>query len=80
MAIFIPSIFTGGLDYILGPYIVNIPAGQTSISFDVLITDDDILESIEKFSLSIAPESLPNLISHGNPDVATVIIVDNDCK
>ena len=57
---------------------MTIPAGQTSSSFDVPIINDSVLESHEKLMLAIAPESLPKLVSHGNPDMATVIIVNDD--
>ena len=72
--------FTGGSDYASGPYNVTIPAGQTSGSFDVPIINDNVLESHENLMLAIAPESLPKLVSHGNPDMATVTIVNDDSK
>ena len=71
---------TDGSDYVPGPYNVTIPAGHTSVSFDVPIIDDNILEDNENFSLVIIPESLPNLLSHGNPSMATMIIVNDDSK
>jgi len=73
-------VLTGGSDYVPGPYNVTIPAGHTSVSFDVLIIDGNILEDNENFSLVIIPESLPKLLSHGNPGVATIIILNDDSK
>jgi len=69
-----------GSDYVPGPYNVTILAGHTSVSFDVTIIDDNILEDNENFSLVIISESLPTLFSHGNPSVATIIIMNDDGK
>jgi len=52
----------------------------TSVTFDVLITDDNILEGIENFMLTIDQSSLPTGVFHGDPSEATVTIVDDDCK
>ena len=70
----------GGGDYTPGPYIVTIPAGDTIVSFDISITDDGVVEDDEIFRLDIAPESLPYLVSRGNPGVAMVTIVSDDGK
>ena len=59
---------------------MTIPAGQISSSFDVPIINDIVLESHENLILAITPESLPKLVSHGNPDMATVTIVNDDSK
>jgi len=69
-----------GSDYIPGPYNVIIPAGHTSVSFDVPIIDDIILEDDENFNLGIICKSLPNFFSRGNPSVATIIIMNDDGK
>ena len=74
------SNFTGGGDYIPGPYNVTIPAGHTSVSFDIPITDNDVVEDDKVFRLAIMPESLPYLVSRGNPGVAMVTIVSDDGK
>ena len=74
------SSLIGGGDYIPGPYSVTIPAEHTSVSFDISITDDGVVEYDEIFSLAIAPESLPYLVSRGNPGVAMVTIVSDDGK
>ncbi|XP_065884398.1 IgGFc-binding protein-like isoform X2 [Dysidea avara] len=69
---------TGGVDYISGPYIVTFPAGVTKVSFDVLITDDNILESDEVFNLTIDPSSLPRRVTVTDPSQAVVTIIDNE--
>jgi len=68
------------VDYNSGPYPVTFLAGVTSVTFDIPITDDNILESRENFTLTIDQFSLPTSVNRGNPDEATVNIVDNDCK
>ena len=66
------------MDYDSGPYTVTFPIGVTMVPFDVPITDDMILEGNEDFDLIIVPGSLPNGVSRGNPNRASVTIVDND--
>jgi len=68
------------VDYNSGPYPVTFPAGATSVTFDVPITDDNILEGIENFMLTIDQSSLPTGVNHGDPGKVTVTIVDNDGK
>ena len=53
---------------------------MTEVSFNVTITDDNMLESNESFQLSINYSSLPNRVTVDNPSVVTVTIVDNDRK
>ena len=65
-----------GDDYDSGPYIVIIPAGLTSASFDVLITNDGILEDDESFILIINSSSVPI----GDSDQAMITIMDDDGK
>jgi len=52
----------------------------TSVSFNVLINDDNIFEGDENFTVTIDPSSLPDDLTRGNPGSATVTIVDDDCK
>jgi len=66
------------VDYNSGPYSVIFPAGVTSVTFDVPITDDDIYEGNENFMLTINQFSLPINVNHGDPGEATVTIVNND--
>ena len=53
---------------------------MTGASFIVTIMDDNILESNERFQLSINTSSLPNRVTVDNPSEVTVTIVDDDCK
>jgi len=59
---------------------VTFPSGVTSVPFDVPITDDNILEGNEDFTLTIDSSLLPDGVTRGNPGSATVTIVDNDRK
>ena len=70
----------GGVDYTSGPYTVTFPAGQTTATFNIPITDDMILETDENFILTIINLSLSDDVMLGNPDQTTVTIVDNECK
>ena len=65
------------MDYTSGPYTVTIPAGQTTATFNVPITDDIVLEGDENFKLTIN-QTLPDGVTHGDPSEATVTIVDDD--
>ena len=70
------------IDYDSGPYTVSFAAGITDTSFNILITDDSILEGNETFYLTIDPSSLRD---DTNVDVGSlfqvrVIIVEDDCK
>ena len=51
---------------------------MTTITFDVPINSDTILESSEEFTLTIDQSSLPSGVTRGSPGLATVTIVDND--
>ena len=66
------------MDYTSGPYTVTIPAGSTTATFNVPVTDDMILEGDENFMLTINETSLPDGVTRGDPGEATVTIVDND--
>ena len=68
------------MDYDSGPYTVIIPAGKTTATFNISINDDTIFERDENFMLTINGTSLPDSVTLGNPDEATVTIVDNDRK
>ena len=67
------------MDYDSGPYSVMIPAGLTTASLNIAITDDNILERNENFDLFINTSLLPSQIN-ADPDKATVTIVDDDGK
>ncbi|XP_065905004.1 uncharacterized protein [Dysidea avara] len=68
----------GGVDYSSGPYNVTIPAGQISVPFDVPINDDNVVEEIEEFLLTIDQSSSLNGVIISSPNVAVVNISDND--
>jgi len=70
----------GGVDYDPGPYSVTIPAGETSVPFDIFINNDNILEGNENFNLTIISATPPNCVIVGSPHEASVIIVDDDGK
>ena len=74
------NVTDGGVDYDSGIYTVTIPAGQTSVPFDVPINDDDTFEGNEDFDLTIIRTSLPDGVTRGDPFRATVTIVDDDRK
>ena len=67
------------MDYTSGTYSITFPAGVMSVPFSIPIKDDSVFEGKENFSLTIN-SSLPTGVMPGNPDQATMIIVDNDCK
>jgi len=67
-------------DYSPGPYILTIPSGDISIAFNISITDDNILETMEEFFLIIDPLSLPDGVTVSSEGNTTVVIVDNDRK
>ena len=67
-------------DYNAGLYTVTIGAGVYGVTFSISITDDDIYEDSEMFSLTIDGSSLPNDITSGVPITTTVTILDNDSK
>jgi len=69
----------GGVDYNSGPYTVPFPAGVTSVSFDVPINNDNIVENNETFNLTILSSS-SNKVTLGSSVEATVTIFDRDCK
>jgi len=68
------------MDYEAGPYSVTFPAGVTRMEFTVSIISDDTFEHNETFQLSIDSPSLPPNVSTANPNQATVIIINDDCK
>ena len=68
--------YTVGSDYNSGPYLVTIPAGENDVTFTITITDDDIREMSETFSLIIDPSSLPNGVTSSSN--VTVTILDHD--
>ena len=53
---------------------------MTSVSFDVPIIDDNILEKDENIIVIINLSSLSNRIVLDSSDQARVTIIDDDCK
>ena len=68
----------GGVDYNSGSYNVQFDAGVTRKSFDVMINNDNVLESDESFTLNISAFSLPNKVTIGDSGHTIVTIVAND--
>lgn len=66
-------------DYRSGPY-TAIFSGHTSASFDINITNDNVVESNEYFILWINPLTLPVGSTIGYPSQARVTITNDDCK
>ena len=72
--------FIGNLDYFPGPFVVTIPAGATSVPFNVIIADDHKVEANETFSLSIDYRLLHHLLKRIYPYSCYVTINDDDCE
>ena len=57
------------------------PAGVTSVLFDVIITDDNIVEMNENLTLAIAVNSLPRKVTTSVTTAQTIVtIIDNDSE
>ena len=65
-------------DYISGPYDVLFVSGSTGNVLNITIVDDNLLEPIESFNLTI--DSLSGDATIGNLDNAMISIIDNDGK
>ena len=59
---------------------LTFPAGQTRAEFTVVITDDNLIESMESFQLllSIPEDFISKGVQVGPNSAATVTIMDND--
>lgn len=66
--------------YDSGPFDLIIPAGETVYQFSIEITNDNILEDMEMFNLTINPFSLPANVYVGNLSQTMVLIIDDDGK
>ena len=71
-------IITGGDDYAPGPFSVTIPAGETSVPFNISIIDDNIFEANELFTLTIDSSSLSSRVLVQPGCMAIITIVDNE--
>ena len=69
-----------GDDYDARPYLVEFNAGEMRAMFTISITNDKVLESDELFHLTIDTSALPDGITPGSPDTATVTIRNDDSK
>ena len=78
--IFVWSIDSYTEDYRAGPYFATFSSGYTSDSINIPITDDNVIESIESFILTIDTISLPTGIALGSYPQTTVTISDDDGK
>ena len=67
-------------DYSPGPYAITFPAGRKSISFNISITNDNVLEGNEIFNLTLRVTSslILSRVNTGNVSQVAVIILDND--
>ena len=71
----------GGVDYISGPYTVLFNPGETTLSFNIPISNDNIQENDETFQLRINAFTLPNNVTVGDQGFfSTVTILANDRK
>ena len=67
---------TIGMDYDSGSYEILFTAGQTKVSFNISIFEDETKDDNEIFTLTIISKMLPDRVSAGNPSTSTVIIAD----
>ena len=60
---------------------MTLPAGNTTVSFNIPIIDDNVFETNQEFNLYFDYTfTLPRGIVRVRPFSATVSIVDDDCK
>ena len=57
---------------------VTIPANTTSFTYNLPITDDDLFEIDETFTLQIVPSTLHRQIKRKHPYAATVTVFDDE--
>jgi len=74
------NITGGGVDYDSGPYTVIFPAGMISVTFNVSITNDNVLERTEAFQLVITPSSLQSRVSQAAPNQTVISVIDDDSE
>ena len=67
-----------GDDYEPGPFNVTIPAGETSVPFNISIIDDNVFERNETFNISVDSSSLPSRVLVQPDCVLMITIVDDD--
>ena len=57
---------------------MTFPAGVTSVSFNITIINDNVLEDSETFNLIIANDSLPEIVTLGETYIMQVTILNFD--
>ena len=67
-------------DYRAGPYCATFSSGHTYDTINIPITDDNVVEDIESFILTVDTISLPTGISFDSYPHTTVTISDDDGK
>ena len=65
-------------DYDSGVHIIPIPIGETIITYNFTIFDDDLFEFDETFKLDIIESSLHKKVNRKEPYTATITIINND--
>ena len=70
---------TGGTDYDGNPRTVNIPSGVTMQQFGIDITNDNIVECIERFNVRITSVTTCR-VTIGDNNMSEVRITDDDSK
>ena len=78
MLIIFSDDFIGNTDYTPGPYNVTIPTGQTHVTFNISVIDNDESENDKIFNLIIARGSLMERFTRGRNRRITVNIIDDD--
>ena len=73
----ISNITGGGVDYYSGPYNVTFPARANSVTFNITIINDNVLEYNETFNLTIIESSLPEDIILGEIYLTKVTILND---
>ena len=68
----------GNADYTGSPTSVTVPAGDTSATLTIPITNDDATESTETFLVRLLTTQLPTGVTLGSPREVTVTITDDD--
>lgn len=73
------SVTGGNVDYGSGPYNVTFQAQETSVTLNISITNDNIVESDENFNVAVNPALLPiDVVIANNTGHTIVTIVDDD--
>ena len=71
--------FTVGSDFGSGPFTASFPAGSTTSSVKIPITDDQLQEGDETFTAQLQiPSDVPDTVVRGENAVAQVVIKDNE--